>query len=48
VDPETKAEIEEMQKSKKGKKGAASTTSNLATRDFANDFAVWMSGPSKK
>jgi hypothetical protein len=48
VDPETKAEIEEMQKSKKGAQGVSTATSNLATRDYANEFATWMSGPTKK
>jgi hypothetical protein len=42
VDPETKAEFEEMQKKTSG--GVAGPASSLQNRDFAGDFASWMAG----
>jgi hypothetical protein len=44
VDPEVKAEFEEMQKKQTG---VTSQASNLHTMDLAGDFASWMSGGSK-
>jgi hypothetical protein len=38
-----KKEFEEMQKNKKG---VSASTNQLATRDFAGDFASWMAGSS--
>lgn len=43
VDPEVKKELEDMQKSKKS---VTASTNQLATRDFAGDFASWMAGSS--
>jgi hypothetical protein len=44
VDPEIKAEFEEMQKNNKGVTAGASNLQNL---DLANDFASWMAGTKK-
>jgi hypothetical protein len=44
VDPEVKAELEDMQKNQKG---MASSATNLQNMDLASDFASWMSGSSK-
>jgi ER membrane protein complex subunit 7 len=44
VDPEVKAELEDMQKNQKG---MASSATNLQNMDIASDFASWMAGTPK-
>ena len=44
VDPEVKAELEDMQKNQKG---MASSATNLQNMDIASDFASWMAGSSE-
>jgi hypothetical protein len=44
VDPEVKAELEDMQKNQKG---MTSSATNLQNMDIASDFASWMAGGSK-
>jgi len=41
LDPEVKAELEDMQKNQKG---MASSATNLQNMDIASDFASWMAG----
>lgn len=44
MDPDVKAELEDMQKNQKG---MASQATNLQNMDIAENFASWMAGSSK-